>query len=157
MQRWQLYLTLIMLGTLCACSAQQAGPTSPAGMAAPVKAVPVQAGGLPCAVTESGTALSIGYPAESIYQGGAVLPKEEGLACLDTLTDWLKSMPQSRWQVTVFGEDGHGFDPLALAGKRQQLLQRLFARRGIVQEGWEWQTAAGQGDQLLLVELKASP
>lgn len=157
MQRWRLFLMTILLGALCACAAPQGGPSSPGDMAAAVKAPPVEAGELPCAVTASGTALSIGYPAESIYQGGAVLPKEEGLACLDGLTGWLKSRPQSRWQVTVFGEDGHGFEPLALAGKRQEMLQRLLTRKGIALEGWEWQTAAGQGDQLRLVELKAAP
>lgn len=74
--------------------------------------------------------------------------------CLEVLADWLKSVPQSRWQVTVTGEDGFGFDPLALAGKRQELLRRFLARKGVTADGWQWQTSGGVGDQLLLVEIR---
>ena len=94
------------------------------------------------------------YPVESIYRGGAVLPKQEGLVCLEELANWLKSVPQNRWKVTVSGEEGHGFDPLELAAKRQELLQRFFARKGLEQKEWEWQTVVGQGEQL---ELRAQP
>jgi hypothetical protein len=54
----------------------------------------------------------------------------------------------------VAGEEGQGFDPLALAGKRQELLQRFFIRRGLEQKDWEWQTVVGQGEQL---EFRAAP
>ena len=62
----------------------------------------------------------------------------------------LKRVPQSRWQVTSAGEAEVGFDPQALAGKRQELVQRFFARQGIAAQIDEWQAIAGQGPQLQL-------
>ncbi len=117
----------------------------------------VQVADLPCAEIDSTDSVTIRYPTETIYRNGAALPKEEGLACLEVLSDWLKSVSQSRWQVTVSGEAGHGFDPLALAAKRQELLQRFFARKGLELKDWQWQTAVGQGEQLQLLEVKDSP
>ena len=112
---------------------------------------------LPCAEIDSSDSVTIRYPAESLYRNGAALPKEEGLACLEVLSDWLKSVSQSRWQVTVSGEADHGFEPLALAAKRQELLQRFFARKGLELKDWQWQTVAEQDDQLQLRDLKDSP
>jgi hypothetical protein len=162
MNRWRLLFAGITLGTLCACAAQPGGTTpatipSTAKTPAVTKSSSVQITNLPCAEVNSNEPVSIRYPAETIYRNGAALPKEEGLVCLNLLSDWLKSVPQSRWQVTVAGEEGHGFDPLALAGKRQELLQRFFARKGLESKGWEWQTVVGQGEQLHLLELKGSP
>ncbi len=156
MKRWQLLFAGITLGTLCACAAQPGG-TTPDTTPSTTKTPAVQSANLPCAEVNSTESVRIIYSAEAIYRNGAVLPKEEGLACLEVLSDWLKSVPQSRWQVTVSGEDGHGFDPLALAGKRQELLQRFFARKGLDLKDWQWQTALGAGEQLQLLELKDSP
>jgi hypothetical protein len=72
------------------------------------------------------------------------------------LAAWLKSVPQSRWQVVVNGEEGYGFDALDLAAKRQELLQRFFIRKGVAIRHWEWQTVAGQGEQMQLLQLKDS-
>ena len=156
MNRWRLLFAGITLSTLCACAAQTGAPT-PATTPGIAKAPAMQVADLPCAEIDSTDSVTIGYPAESLYRNGAALPKEEGLACLEVLSDWLKSVAQSRWQVTVNGEAGHGFDPLALAAKRQELLQRFFARKGLELKNWRWQTVAGQGEQLQLRELKDSP
>lgn len=156
MNRWRLFFAGITLSTLCACAAQP-GSVTPATVSPVVKSPSVPVANLPCAEVNSVESVTISYPAEEIYRNGAALPKEEGLACLEVLSDWLKSVPQSRWQVTVSGEDAHGFDPLALAGKRQELLQRFFARKGLEQKNWQWQTALGVGEQLQLLELKDSP
>jgi hypothetical protein len=155
MNRWRLLFAGLTLSTLCACAAPL-GTSTPASVSPVAKAPSVQIANLPCAEVNSSELLTISYPAETIYRNGAALPKEEGLACLEALAGWLKSVPQSRWQVTVSGEDGHGFDPLALAGKRQELLQRFFARKGLELKNWKWQTAVGQGEQLQLIELKDS-
>jgi hypothetical protein len=156
MNRWRLLFAGITLSTLCACAGQPVSTTSGAIPAA-TKTPAVQVAKLPCAEVNSTESITISYPTEAIYRNGAVLPKEEGLACLEVLSDWLKSVPQSRWQVTVSGEDGHGFDPLALAGKRQELLQRFFARQGLELKDWQWQTALGAGEQFRMLELKDSP
>lgn len=92
----------------------------------------------------------IRYGGEKIYHGGSVLPSQEGLVCLEALTNWLKNVPQSRWQVTSAGEANVGFDPQALAAKRQELLQRFFARQGLESQAEEWQAIAEQGPQLQL-------
>jgi hypothetical protein len=63
--RWRLFLTLTLLGSLCACRAQQSVTTSQAGRAVIVKAPPGKAGEQPRAVTGKGTTLPIGSPAES--------------------------------------------------------------------------------------------
>ena len=151
MNRWRLLFAGLTLGTLCACAAQPGTTTSPV-----VKGPSIQVAKLPCAEVGSTDSVMIRYPAETIYRNGAALPKEAGLACLEVLADWLKSTSQSRWQVTVAGEDGHGFDPLELAGKRQELLQRFFARKGLELKDWQWQTVAGQSEQLQFLELKGS-
>lgn len=105
---------------------------------------------MPCAEVVRAEGVTIRYEGEALYRGGSVLPREEGLVCLEALSDWLKSVPQSRWQVTSAGEADLGFDPLALAGKRQELLQRFFARRGVESQTDGWQAVAGQGPQLQL-------
>lgn len=150
--------------TLCACAVQQGGvKTSVTGTAeTPATVAPAEAPtservptiavpALPCAEVAKTNGVTIRYPGESIYSNGAALPREEGLACLDALTDWLKNEPQSRWQVTLAGEEGLGFDPQALAGKRQELLQRFFTRKGVELQTEEWQTTAEQGVQLQLL------
>ncbi len=149
MNRWRLLFAGITLGTLCACAAQP-GTTTVA------KVPSIQVEKLPCAEVGGTDAVMISYPAEIIYRNGAVLPKETGLACLGTLADWLNGTSQSRWQVTVAGEDGHGFDPLELAGKRQELLQRFFFRKGLELTDWQWQTVSGQSEQLQFLEIKDS-
>lgn len=164
MNRCRFFLPGILLLTLCACAAQQGsektspasisgtasaltpGPVSPGAKAAPSIEVPA----LPCAEVVRAEGITIRYQGETLYRGGSVLPREEGLVCLEALTDWLKSVPQSRWQVTSSGEADFGFDPLALAGKRQELLQRFFARRGVESQTDGWQAVAGQGPQLQL-------
>ena len=150
MNQWRLLFAGITLGTLCACAAQTGTTTSVA------KGPSLQVSNLSCAEVSSTDAVMIRYPVETIYRNGAVLPNEAGLACLEALADWLESTSQSRWQVTVAGEEGYGFDPLQLAGKRQELLQRFFARKGLELKDWQWQTVAGQSEQLQFLELKDS-
>ena len=164
MNIWRFFLPGILLLTLCACATQQGGEktspidtskvpsaataeiSSPGDKAAPNIEVPA----LSCAEVVRTEGVTISYGAEKIYRGGSVLPRQEGLVCLEALTDWLKRVPQSRWQVTSAGEAELGFDPQALAGKRQELLQRFFARQGIESQIDAWQAIAGQGPQLQL-------
>lgn len=116
---------------------------------------------LPCAETRKryvADALTVLYPAPNLYLRGAVLPKEEGLACLDVFTDWLKNMPSTAWQVTVGGETGTRFDPQALADKRLELLQRYFQRKGVEMAGWTWQTVAWRvNGREVQLQFKGSP
>jgi hypothetical protein len=152
MNRWRLLFAGFTLGALCACVAQPGLTTSPVA-----KKPSIRAESLFCAGISSTDLLTVRYitdlptvryPVETIYRKGAVLPKEEGLTCLTALADWMKMTSQGRWRVTVAGEPGYGFDPLELAGKRQELLQRFFARKWLDLKDWEWQTVAGQREQL---------
>ena len=114
---------------------------------------------LPCAEVRQryvGDALKVIYTAPSIYHKGAVLPKMEGLVCLDVLVDWLISRPRNTWKFSVGAETGTGFDSQALGNKRQELLQKYFLRKGIDTSGWKWQSGS-RHHQLRLDELKDSP
>jgi hypothetical protein len=114
---------------------------------------------LPCAEVRQryvGDALKVVYTSPSIYNKGAVLPKMEGLVCLDVLVDWLISRPRNTWKFSVGGETGTGFDSQALGNKRQELLQKYFLRKGIDTSGWKWQSGS-RHHQLRLDELKDSP
>jgi len=157
MKRWQLFCTVMTLTLLCACAAQQqaGAPSKPAVSMA--KAPAISAGELPCAETGEAGSLQVRYPTESLYRSGAVFPKQEGLDCLDVLVDYLKGAPKVHWELTLSGEEGYGFDPLALAGKRQELLQRYFQRKGLVIKDWQWQTVNEPGLQLQLAEATGQP
>lgn len=155
MNQWRLVFAGMTLGTLCACAAPQ-GTATPTTSPVIAKSPAVQITDLPCAEVSSTDPMTIRYPADNLYRMGAVLPKEAGLTCLETLADWLKSRPQNPWQITLSGEDGLGFDPLELAGKRQELLQRFFTRKGVEMKNWEWQTMVGQGEQMQMRQLKDS-
>ena len=114
---------------------------------------------LPCAEVRQryvGDALKVVYTSPSIYHKGAVLPKMEGLTCLDVLVDWLISRPRNTWKLSVGSETGTGFDSQALGNKRQELLQKYFLRKGIDTSGWKWQSGS-RHHQLRLDELKDSP
>jgi len=114
---------------------------------------------LPCAEVRQryvGDALKVVYTSPSIYHKGAVLPKMEGLVCLDVLVDWLISRPRNTWKFSVGSESGTGFDSQALSNKRQELLQKYFLRKGIDTSGWKWQSGS-RYHQLRLDELKDSP
>jgi hypothetical protein len=114
---------------------------------------------LPCAEVRQryvGDALKVIYTSPSIYHKGAVLPKMEGLVCLDVLVDWLISRPRNTWKFSVGAETGTGFDSQALGNKRQELLQKYFLRKGIDTSGWKWQSGS-RHHQLRLDELKDSP
>jgi hypothetical protein len=154
MNRWRLlFAGIILTTTLCACAAQQttmstAADSSPqAAMRAAIKTTE-----LPCSEVSNSEAVRVRYPGVTLYRGGSALPKAEGLACLEVLADWLKGVSYKQWQVTVSGEAGYGFDPLALAGKRQQLLQRFFTRKGVDLQKWQWQAVADEGTQLQFAE-----
>lgn len=131
----------------------------PAGAAFASTLPEISAHDLPCAEVRQryvGDALKVVYKSPSLYRRGAVLPKMEGLACLDVLADWLISRPQNSWKFSVGSESGTGFDAQALGSKRQELLQRYFLRKGIDTSGWQWQSGSRQ-HQLRLDELKDSP
>lgn len=152
MNRWQLVFAGLTLGMLCGCAVRQEPP--PVTIPDVAKRLTVSVTELPCAEVSGVEAVMIRYPAENLYRNGAILPGEEGLRCLEALAEWLKNVPQSRWQVVVSAEEGHGFESLDIAAKRQELLQRFFTRKGVAMRNWEWQTAAGQGEQMQLLQLK---
>jgi hypothetical protein len=152
MNRWRLLFAGFTLAALCACAVQPGTTTSSVA-----KGSSNRAANLLCAGISSTDLVTVRYltdlptvrfSAETIYRSGAVLPKEAGLTCLADLADWMKRTSQSRWRVTVAGEAGHGFDSLGLAGKRQELLQQFFARKGLELKDWEWQVIAGRREQL---------
>lgn len=157
-QRW--VLVIISSGLLCACAFPQQETISSGTVSATVVAS-IATPELPCAelkkrfVTDSLTVL---YASQKLYRRGAVLPKKEGLACLEVLVDWLRSTPQTTWQVSVGGETGTRFDPQALANKRQEMLQRYFLRKGIDTTGWTWQAIAGRvNGREMQLQLKSLP
>lgn len=150
MNRWRLLCTVLTLTGLCAC-APPAGET-------PIKpAAAVQTADLPCASVEQGPPLLVRYAADSLYRPAAVLPTEAGLACLEALSGWLKAARGERWQATVSGEGGYGFEAQAIAEKRRELLERFFLRQGIATQGWDWQIAPQPGAQLELRQATGSP
>lgn len=136
----------------CAPAPQVEAPATSASTP-PAATAPPAVGSLPCAEVDRSQGLSVAYPVRSLYQSGAVLPGMEGLACLDALSAWLQGTAPGRWQVTVGAEAGTGFEPLVLAGKRQELLQRYFLRKGIDISGWTWQPEANGERQLQLTRL----
>ena len=156
LRRW--VLIIISSGLLCNCApTQKEVEPSEAVFASNLPAFPAQ--DLPCAEVRQryvGDALKMVYVSPSLYRRGAVLPKMEGLACLDVLADWLISRPQNNWKLSVGSETGTGFDSQALGNKRQELLQRYFLRKGIDTSGWKWQSGS-RHHQLRLDELKDSP
>lgn len=148
MKPGKLFLTGILLSMLAACAAPQKA-VKPVKQEAPA----VPAADLDCAEIVQNDPLLLSYPAGSIYQSSAVLPKVEGMACLDKLSAWLMRIPQKRWQVVVKGEPDTAFEPQALANKRLELLQRFFLRKGLETSGWEWLATIGQDGQLQLTGL----
>ena len=165
MYRLRLFFAVLLLAMLSACATPQ-GVTPPEvrptgetsskieSPPLPVSNLPyLDVPALPCAEVVRTEAVTIGYVSESLYSNGAALPKAEGLVCLDSLVDWLKRVPESRWQVTVTGEEGYGFDPLALAVKRQELIKRFFARKGVELKGFNWQAQVGKDEQLELLQV----
>ena len=140
-RRWVLFTIFFCLFSASFPSARAAGPSEVAASDPPTIAAPA----LPCAevkkrfVTDAVTVL---YTSQNIYRNGAALPKLEGMTCLEVLVDWLKSVPQVAWQITVGGVNSSSIDPQALANKRQELLQRYFYRQGIDTSSWSWQAVA---------------
>lgn len=136
-------LGFILASLLYACAApqQQRAPDID-------KAPALTAPDLACAEIMPSEPLTIRYAVGAIYRQGAVLPTTEGLTCLDSLSAWLQRQGYPNWQVTVAGETDSGFDPEALADKRQELLGRFFNRKGIETAKWTWKTIASQEVQL---------
>lgn len=156
MRHWRLLCALVSLGLLGGCAAQQTTTTPSASTTPVTPTISVNADELPCATVSSEETLLVRYQEGSLYLAGAVLPKQEGLACLDVLSEWLKKQKNS-WQIVVSGEAGYGVDPLAMAGKRQELLQRFFERKGVETKNLQWQTVSEPGIQLQLNPAKGSP
>lgn len=145
-------LIVCLAGLLHACAPTQQQTAGPGDVPPPL-APSITITDLPCAETSPGDQINIVYATESLYRKGAVLPKVEGLACLEVLSDWLKTAPRTKWQVAVGGEAGYGFEPLAIAGKREELLQRFFTRKGVETSGWSWLSVADQDRQLQFTSL----
>jgi len=156
LRRWVLIIISSGLLSIFALGYQQGLPSG-AAFASNLPAF--SAHDLPCAEVRQryvGDALKVVYTSPSIYHKGAVLPKMEGLVCLDVLVDWLISRPRNTWKFSVGSETGTGFDSQALGNKRQELLQKYFLRKGIDTSGWKWQSGS-RHHQLRLDELKDSP
>lgn len=149
MKRWRYLCAGLTLLLLSACAAQQPG-------SGPRKGAPstIEVTALPCAETGAAEDLRISYPGLSLYRSGAALPTGEGLTCLDALSGWLKAVSGAPLLITVSGEEGHPFNGLSLAAKRQELLQRYFERQGLDPGAWQWATESGSGFQLQITEIK---
>ncbi|MDT8422046.1 MAG: hypothetical protein RQ754_16585 [Desulfuromonadales bacterium] len=156
--RWA--LVIISSGLLCACVSSKLA-IKPSGAASATTVAAITAPELPCAEVKQrfvNDAVTVLYAAPSLYPSGAVLPKMEGLVCLDGLVDWLSGRQQIAWKVSVGGETGASFDPQALANKRQELLQRYFLRKGIDTSGWTWLAAPGRvNGREVQLQLKSLP
>ncbi len=163
MKGWPIFLAGLVLIACCGCAKQggvaplvsKPDPAQPP-VSKPVPPV-LTLDRLSCAEIDNGPPQMILYQSASLYQNGAVLPTKQGLACLETLASWLTSSSQSRWQVTVGAEAVAGFEPLVIATKRQELLLRFFARKGIEMQDWQWFTTAEPGAQLVLQPVTDSP
>lgn len=153
--RWWLPIT-IFLAFFCACAPlPQAKGSSEELDETNIPAFAIAE--LPCADVREryiGDKRKVFYTSQSIYWRGAVLPKKEGLACLDVFAEWLKSSPKNAWRVSVGGEPVNNVDPQALADKRLELLQRYFLRKGIDTAEWEWQSVSRPKVQLRLDEIR---
>lgn len=152
------YFLIIILSGMLSFLASALQEVGHSGTAFASNAPAFSAQDLPCAEVRQryvGDALKVLYMSPSIFNNGAVLPKMEGLACLDVLSDWMISMPHINWKVSVGGEAGFGFESQVLGNKRQELLQRYFFRKGIDTSGWKWQSGS-RHHQLRLDELKDS-
>ena len=112
-----------------------------------------QASVLPIArVTITAGRLTIGYPQESLFATGAVLPLAGGTEALDPLAALLRSYPQALWDARVMAATSHGADyDLALAQKRQELLQRYLHNAGVAAACVIWQADSGDGIPLELI------
>lgn len=155
MNRWRLLCAVLTLLILNACGAPQPGTTSPGTTSQQTKPSAIKVADLPCADINTEASLQISYPGESLYRSGAALPSQEGLACLNSLSGWLKTVSGTPLLLSVSGEEGHEFDAEALAAKRQELLQRYFERQGIDTGAWQWSTEKGAGFQLQVSESKS--
>ena len=152
MTSWRFFSAAFILVLLSACAAQQPG-TAPVGSAGPqVKPSDVKVTDFPCPQIATAEGLQVKYPGESLYRSGAAFPIQDGLTCLQALAGWLKTIPGTQLLFTVSGEEGHEFDALALAAKRQELLQRYFKRQGVNVEGWQWTTVKSADSQLQITQ-----
>lgn len=95
--------------------------------------------------------LILRYPEQRLYVPGAALPSQEGLAALQALAKWLSTNPEQGWTLRLWNRDGETAENrLALAAKRQELLQRFFRRQGVETDDWSWESLAGSGADLEL-------
>ncbi|MDZ4185878.1 MAG: hypothetical protein U1D97_12995 [Desulfuromonadales bacterium] len=158
MQRSLIPLVLLLLCVGC----QIAPPPPPVVTPAPAPAPPTlswnekleqQAPTLPGAqVTFTDGRLTIAYPEESLFSIGSVLPLAGGVEALDPLAALLRTYPQALWDARVLAATSHGADyDLALAQKRQELLQRYLGNAGIAEAQVIWQADRGDGIPLELI------
>lgn len=156
MQRSLIPLVLLLLCVGC----QIAPPPPPVVTPAPAPVPPLswnerleqQAPTLPGAqVTFTDGRLTIAYPEESLFSIGSVLPLAGGAEALDPLAALLLTYPQATWDGTVRAatKDGADYD-LALAQKRQELLQRYLDNAGVAGARINWQTSGSAGIPLEL-------
>ena len=103
-------------------------------------------------VTITAGRLTIAYPQESLFATGAVLPLSGGAEALDPLAALLRTYPQGIWDARVLAATSHGADyDLALAQKRQELLQRYLRNAGVPAAQIIWQVESGDGIPLELI------
>lgn len=111
---------------------------------------------LPQAVV-SADGLNISYPDERLFASGAILPLAGGMEVLDPLITLLQRYPE-RGYVAVVRSSGHADDyDRLLAGKRLELLERIFRNRGIKASRLVLKIAEGPGAPLELQFQPESP
>ncbi|MBE0503254.1 MAG: hypothetical protein IBX46_03910 [Desulfuromonadales bacterium] len=112
-----------------------------------------QASVLPIArVTITAGRLTIAYPQESLFATGAVLPLAGGAEALDPLAALLRNYPQAIWDARVLAATNHGADyDLALAQKRQELLQSYLRNAGVAAAQVIWLAESGDGIPVELI------
>ena len=148
-----LLLLLLCFGCQTAPPPPPQPVTAPAPLLTWVDTLPQQAATLPGAqVSSAAGSLTIAYPQETLFTTGAVLPFAGCAEALDPLAAFLKAFPQATWdgKVRAATSNGAAYD-LALAQKRQELLQRYLHNAGVAAERIIWQASSGDGIPLELI------
>jgi len=90
------------------------------------------------------------YPEGGLFAAGAALPLPGGMEMLQPLIDWLYANRTLTVVATVRADAPDQKAAQQLAETRKQLLERVFANRGLTGERIEWQVEVGAGAPLEL-------
>jgi len=90
------------------------------------------------------------YAEGGLFAAGAVLPMPGGMEMLQPLIDWLHANQTLSVAAIVRADGADKAAAQQLAETRKQLLERVFANRGLTGERIEWTVEVGAGAPLEL-------